>query len=119
MTGRPPAPFVVATLAADTFGYVAAHLVLGRLGLAGPGSTVAAYLTISVEPLLAAVFLLVFAEHYAGARNWPGHRRAHLTHHPGQRHGTPSHLASGQAARGAGQDERQPMIDLVWSSTYG
>ncbi len=53
---------VVAAIAAGVLRYVAAGLVLGRLGLGGPGSPVAAYLTISFVPLLAALFLLAFAE---------------------------------------------------------
>jgi hypothetical protein len=53
---------VVATIAAGVLPYVAAGLVLGRLGLGGPGSPVGAYPTISFVPLLAALFLLAFAE---------------------------------------------------------
>jgi hypothetical protein len=53
---------VVATLSAAILRYVAARLVLDRLGLGGPGSSVTAHLTISIVPLLLALFLLAFAE---------------------------------------------------------
>jgi hypothetical protein len=53
---------MVATIAAGVLRYAAAHLVLGRLGLGGQGSPVAAYLTVSFVPLLAALFLLAVAE---------------------------------------------------------
>jgi Protein of unknown function (DUF2975) len=51
-----------ATIAAGVLPYIAARLVLGRLGLGGPGSPVTAHLAISVTPLLLAVFLLAIAE---------------------------------------------------------
>lgn len=53
---------VVATVAAGVLPYVGARLVLDRLDLGGAGSPVTADLTISVVPLLLAVFLLAFAE---------------------------------------------------------
>src|SRR5215471_15211212 len=53
---------VAATLAAGVFPYLAAHLVLGRLGLSGPASPLYAHLAIAGAPLLAALFLLVFAQ---------------------------------------------------------
>ncbi len=52
----------VATLAAGVLPYVAARLVLDRLGLGGPGSPVIAHLAISPVPLLLALFLLAVAE---------------------------------------------------------
>ena len=51
-----------ATIAAGVLPYVAARLVLDRLGLGGPGSPMTAHLAISVTPLLLAVFLLAIAE---------------------------------------------------------
>lgn len=51
-----------AAIAAGVLPYVAARLVLGRVGLGGPGSPVAAHLAISGTPLLLAVFLLAVAE---------------------------------------------------------
>jgi hypothetical protein len=53
---------VVATVSAGVLPYIAARLVLDRLGLGGPGSPVAAHLTISAVPLLLALFLLALAE---------------------------------------------------------
>ena len=52
----------MATLSAAGLRYVAARLVLDRLGLGGPGSPLAAHLTISPVPLLLALFLLPLAE---------------------------------------------------------
>jgi hypothetical protein len=51
-----------ATIAAGVLPYVAARLVLGRLGLGGPGSPVAAHLAVPGAPLLLAVFLMAVAE---------------------------------------------------------
>lgn len=53
---------VAATLATGVFPYLAAHKVLGRLGLSGPASPLYAHLAIAVTPLLVALFLLVFAQ---------------------------------------------------------
>ena len=51
-----------ATIAAGVLPYLAAHRVLGRLGLSGPASPLYAHLAIAGAPLLAALFLLVFAQ---------------------------------------------------------
>jgi hypothetical protein len=51
-----------ATIAAGVFPYLAAHLVLGRLGLSGPASPLYAHLAIAGAPLLVALFLLVLAQ---------------------------------------------------------
>ena len=53
---------VVATIGAGVLPYLAAHLVLGRLGLSGPASPLYAHLAIAAAPLLAALFLLVLAQ---------------------------------------------------------
>lgn len=53
---------VVATIAAGVLPYVGARLVLDRLNLTGAGSPLTADLSISVVPLLLAVFLLAVAE---------------------------------------------------------
>ena len=53
---------VAAAIAAGVLPYLAAHLVLGRLGLSGPASPLYAHLAIAGAPLLAALFLLVFAQ---------------------------------------------------------
>lgn len=53
---------VAGALAAGIFPYVAARMVLSRLHLAGPASPLTAQLTISVVPLLLALFLLAAAE---------------------------------------------------------
>ena len=53
---------VAATIASGVLPYLAAHLVLGRLGLTGPASPLYAHLAIAVAPLLVALFLLVFAQ---------------------------------------------------------
>ena len=53
---------VVATFAASLLPYLAARLVLDRLGLGGPGSPLDADLAIPAAPLLLALFLLAFAQ---------------------------------------------------------
>jgi hypothetical protein len=53
---------VAATVAAGVFPYLAAHRVLGRLGLSGPASPLYAHLAIAGAPLLVALFLLVLAQ---------------------------------------------------------
>lgn len=52
----------IATLSADVLPYCAARLVLDRLGIGGPSSPLAARLTITIAPLILALFLLAFAE---------------------------------------------------------
>lgn len=52
----------VATVAASVLPYLAARLVLGRLGLGGPASPLYARLAISATPLLLALFLLALAQ---------------------------------------------------------
>lgn len=52
----------VATLSSGVLHYVAARLVLNRIGLGGPDSPVTAHLTITAVPLLLTPFLLAFAE---------------------------------------------------------
>src|SRR5215472_5114317 len=49
---------VAATIAAGVLPYLAAHQVLGRLGLSGTASPLYAHLVIAGAPLLAALFLL-------------------------------------------------------------
>ena len=53
---------VAATVAAGVLPYLASRLVLERLGLNGPASPLYAHLAIAGTPLLAALFLLVFAQ---------------------------------------------------------
>jgi hypothetical protein len=53
---------VAATIATGVLPYLAAHLVLGRLGLTGRASPLYAHLAIAIAPLLVALFLLVFAQ---------------------------------------------------------
>ena len=53
---------VAATVAAGVLPYLAAHLVLGRLGLSGPASPLYAHLAIAAAPLLAALFLVLVAQ---------------------------------------------------------
>lgn len=53
---------VTATIAAGVLPFLAAHLVLGRLGLSGSASPLYAHLAIAGAPLLVALLLLVFAQ---------------------------------------------------------
>jgi hypothetical protein len=53
---------VAATVAAGVLPYLASRLVLERLGLSGPASPLYPHLAIAAAPLLAALFLLVFAQ---------------------------------------------------------
>jgi hypothetical protein len=53
---------VAATIAGGVLPYLAAHLVLERLGLSGPASPVYPHLVIAGAPLLVALFLLVLAQ---------------------------------------------------------
>ncbi len=53
---------VAASLAAGMLPYLAARLVLDRLGLGGPGSPLYAHLAIPAAPLWLALFLLAFAQ---------------------------------------------------------
>jgi len=53
---------VAATVAVGVLPYLAAHRVLGRLGLSGPASPLYAHLAIAAAPLLVALFLLVIAQ---------------------------------------------------------
>jgi hypothetical protein len=53
---------VATTLAAGVLPCLAAHMVLGRLGLGGPASPLSTHLVIAGAPLLVALFLLVLAQ---------------------------------------------------------